>query len=236
MELKPIKTKKKYEEIVNQIKQLVIEGQIKPGDKLPSERHLVESFKVSRASIREALSALEIMGVLEVRTGEGAYIRQLQDNSMAVSLTWVLGMGKASVSELLEFRRMIEVQGVGYAAERATEEELAELEVALNALKSKIYTSGLKAEIDEYFFHYKIAKATQNKIIIQLMDTVTDHLQHLINTRSARLNEGNYTPDILFEEHLGIYLALKKRDIREAREQMLHHLQRVEAEILKFYN
>ncbi|MGI6449300.1 MAG: FadR/GntR family transcriptional regulator [Desulfitobacteriia bacterium] len=236
VELKPIKTKKIYEEIVEQIKQLVIEGQIKPGDKLPSERHLVESFKVSRASIREALSALEMMGLLEVRTGEGAYIRQPQNDSMAVSLTWALTMEKGSVLELLEVRRMIEVQAVGYAAERATAEELAELESTLNTMKANLFNTGLKGEKADHAFHYKIAKVTHNRIIIRLMDTISDHLQHLIRVSRAKLYEGKYTPEILYEEHLRIYLALKDRDAKEARKQMRHHLQGVEEEILKAFN
>lgn len=235
VELKPIKTKKIYEEIVEQIKQLILDGHIKPGDKLPSERHLVESFKVSRASIREALSALEMMGLIEVRTGEGAYFRQLQADSMAVSLTWALSMEKGSVMELLEVRRMMEVQAVGYAAERASAEELNELEAILNSMQLNLYNSGALSEKADHSFHYNIARATHNKIIIRLMDTISDHLQHLIRASRSKLYEGKYTPELLYEEHVRIFLALKDRNVEEARKQMTIHLNGVEEEILKIF-
>lgn len=233
VELKPIKTKKIYEEIVEQIKQLVLDGEIKPGDKLPSERHLVESFKVSRASIREALSALEMMGLLEVRTGEGAFIRQLQADSMAASLTWVLSMEKGSVLELLEVRKMMEVQAAGFAAERATDGELAELETTLNTMRINLHNSGTIGEKADHLFHYTISKATHNKITIRLMDTISDHLQHLIRASRAKLYEGRYTPELLYEEHVRIFYGLKNRDASEARKQMILHLDGVEQAILR---
>jgi GntR family transcriptional repressor for pyruvate dehydrogenase complex len=236
VELKPIKTKKIYEEIVDQIKQLILDGQIKPGDKLPSERHLVESFRVSRASIREALSALEMMGLLEVKTGEGAYIRQLQADSMAASLTWALSMEKGSVLELLEVRKMIEVQAAGHAADRITNVELDELESILNSMRMNLYKIGKIGEKADHSFHYNIAKATHNKITIRLMDTISDHLQHLIKASRSKLYEGKYTPEILYEEHVKILLALRRRDVNEAREQMIRHLEGVEEEILKNFS
>lgn len=236
VDLKPIKTKKIYEEIVDQIKQLIIDGHIKPGDKLPSERNLVESFKVSRASIREALSALEMMGLIEVRTGEGAYIRQVQADTMAASLTWALSMEKGSVIELLEVRRMIEIQAAGYAAERATKAQIDELESILNSMSANLHNSETAAEKADHSFHYNIAKATHNKIIIRMMDTISDHLHHLIRASRSKLYEGKYTPEILFEEHVKILLAMKNKDPEEAKKQMAVHLNGVEEEILKFIN
>jgi len=235
VELKPIKTKKIYEEIVEQIKQLMLDGHIKPGDKLPSERHLVDSFKVSRASIREALSALEMMGLLEVRTGEGAYIRQIQVESMAVSLSWALSMEKDAVLELLEVRRMIEVQAAGYAAERATFEELNELESILNSMRVGFHNSVAIGEKADHSFHYNIARATHNKITIRLMDTISDHLHHLIRASRSKLYEGKYTPELLYEEHVRIFTALQNRNAEEARSQMIIHLDGVADEILKIF-
>lgn len=235
VELKPIKVKKIYEEIVEQIKQLILDGHIKPGDKLPSERNLVESFKVSRASIREALSALEMMGLLEVRTGEGAYIRQMQADSMVAPLTWALSMEKGSVLEILEVRRMMEVQAAGYAAERATRQELAELDAILDSMKVNLYNSGNIAEKADHSFHYTIARATHNKITIRLMDMISDHLQHLMRASRSKLYEGKYTPELLYEEHVRILNALKSRDPEEAKKQMITHLNGVEEEILKIF-
>jgi len=233
VELKPIKTKKIYEEIIDQIRQLLIDGYIKPGDKLPSERELVESFKVSRSSIREALSALEMMGVLEVRTGEGTFIKHIQPESMMASLAWSLYLDKGSILEMLEVRKMIEVQAVGYAAERATDKEIYQLTQALEKMKNNFSNMGTVSEKADMMFHYTIAVATHNKITIRLMDAISDNLQHLIHATRPKLYEGKYTPELLYKEHEKIYIAIKYRDSDEARFQMLEHLNGVEKEISK---
>ena len=121
MILKPIRTRKIYEQIVDQIGQLVAQGQLQPGDRLPSERELVERFQVSRASIREALSALEMMGLIEVRSGEGTFIRQVNIESVVTPLAWMLFIEKDTDLELYEARKILEVQAAGLAAERAEE-------------------------------------------------------------------------------------------------------------------
>lgn len=236
IDLKPIKTKKIYEEIVDQVRQLLVDGHLKPGDKLPSERELVESFKVSRLSIREALSALEMMGLLEVRTGEGTFITQIKAESMLNSLAWALYLDKGSVLEMLEVRKMIEVQAVGYAAERATIKEINELAQTLETMKTNLNHSEIISEKADLKFHYTIALATHNKITIRLMDTISDNLQHLIRASRSKLYEGKYTPELLYEEHVTIYEAIKKRDVEEARSQMLKHLIGVEEEIMKSFS
>lgn len=233
VELKPIKTKKIYEEIVDQIRQLLIDGHIKPGDKLPSERELIKSFKVSRSSIREALSALEMMGILEVRTGEGTFIRHIRPESMMASLAWSLYLDKGSILEMLEVRKMIEVQAVGYAAERATDKEITQLSETLDKMKNNFENMGSVSEKADMMFHYTIAVATQNKITIKLMDTISDNLQHLIHATRPKLYEGKYTPELLYHEHEKIYKAIRTRNSEEARRQMLEHLNGVENEILK---
>lgn len=232
VELRPIKTKKIYEEIVEQVKQLILDGHLKPGDRLPSERHLVDSFRVSRSSIREALSALEMMGIVEVRTGEGAYICQIESDTLAASFSWALSLEKGSVLELLEVRRMIEVQAVGFAAERATAEELEQLERILYMMIEQ----GSSWEKADHSFHYNIARATHNKITIRLMDTISDHLQHLIRVSYPKLFEYKYTPELLFQEHLDIYQSLKERNMEKARLSMIQHLRGVEEVIINHTN
>jgi len=235
VELRPIKTKKIYEEIVDQIRQLIIDGHLKPGDKLPAERDLVESFKVSRSSIREALSALEMMGLLEVRTGEGTFIKKIKPESMLSSLAWSLYLDKGSVLEMLEVRKMIEVQAVGYAAQRATVKEINELAQTLENMKNNLNNSEIISEKADLKFHYTIAIATHNKITIRLMDTIVDNLHHLMRATRSKLYEGKYTPELLYQEHVTIYEAILNKDIEGARQQMLIHLSGVEDEIMKSF-
>ncbi len=228
VELRPIKTKKIYEEIVEQVRQLILNGHLKPGDRLPSEKQLIDSFRVSRSSIREALSALEMMGIVEVRTGEGAYICQMEPDKIASSFIWAFSLERSSVLELLEVRRMIEVQAAGFAAERITLKELEQLEVILHNMMD----GSSSWEKADHCFHVSIAHATHNKITIRLMDTISDHLQHLIRVSYPTLFEYKYTPDLLFKEHLDIFNSLKERDIEKAQSSMLQHLLGVEETIV----
>lgn len=236
MELKPIKTRKIYEEIVEQIRDLVARGELKPGDRLPSERDLVERLKVSRASIREALSALEMMGLLEVRSGEGTYVRKLRSESVVAPLAWMLTMEKGTVLELLEVRKILEVQAVGLAAEHADEADMKELSEALEDMRNDLRNLSSSGEQADLRFHYAITRATKNTILIRLMDTISDLMQHMLKTSRSKLYEGKYTPSLLFQEHIVIYEAVKRRDSKKARELMLMHLTGVEEEIIKGFN
>lgn len=235
MELKPIKTRKIYEEIVDQIRELVARGELKPGDRLPSERDLVERLKVSRASIREALSALELMGLLEVRSGEGTFVRKLRSESVVAPLAWMLTMEKGTVLELLEIRKILEAQAVGMAAERAEVEDLRELSAALDDLQAELNSPTSDGSSD-HRFHYAITRATKNKIMIRLMDTISDLMKYMLKTSRSKLYEGKYTPALLFLEHRKIYDAIVAKDAQKARESMLAHLIGVEEEIIRGFD
>ena len=230
MDLKPIKTRKIYEEIVDQIRDLVIQGKLKPGDKLPSERELVEQFQVSRASIREALSALQIMGLLEVRSGEGTFVKKLQSESVIAPLTWMLTVEKGTALELIEVRKILEVQAVGIAAERAEQSDLRKLEEALKELETDLKNGG--GEHADQWFHYVIILATKNEILIKIMDTISDIMKYTLKTSRYQLYEGKYTPELLYQEHVAIYEAIKNRNSEIAKEYMLNHLRNVEGQIV----
>ena len=223
MILKPIKTRKIYEQIVDQIGQLVAEGQLKPGDRLPSERELVERFQVSRASIREAISALEMMGLIEVRSGEGTYIRQINMDSVVAPLAWMLFIDKDTVQELYEARKILEVQAAGLAAERAEEEEIQDLFKVLEVMQRDLKMHRL-GEDSDYNFHYAVARATHNKILIRLMNTISDTMRKTLKTSLSRLYEDRNTPERLYKEHYSIYEAIKNHDVENAQKRMLDHL------------
>lgn len=235
MELKPIRTRKIYEEIVDQIRELIARGELKPGDRLPAERVLVERLKVSRASIREAISALELMGILEVRSGEGTYVRKLRSEAVVAPLAWMITMEEGTVLELLEVRKFLEVQAAGMAAQRADENDLRELALALEDLKAEVNNPTSDGSSD-HRFHYNITRASKNKIMIRLMDAISDLMAYVLKTSRSKLYEGKYTPALLYEEHIKIYEAIKAGDVMAARERMLAHLTGVEEEILKSFD
>lgn len=233
MFLKPIKTKKIYEQIVDQIGKLVAEGQLKPGDRLPSERELVERFQVSRASIREAISALEMMGLIEVRSGEGTYIRQVNIDSVVAPLAWMLFIEKDTDLELYEARKILEVQAAGLAAERADDDELSEMFEALEIMRMDLQIQRLGEDADHHF-HYAIARATHNKILIRLMNTISDTLRKTLISSRSRLYEDANTPERLYQEHYSLYQAIKNHNVVEAKQLMLAHLVGVETQLVKY--
>ncbi|HHV64244.1 MAG TPA: FadR family transcriptional regulator [Peptococcaceae bacterium] len=232
MKLKPVKTKRIYEEIVEQIRMLISEGQLKAGDRLPSERDLAERLQVSRASVREALSALEMMGLLEIRSGEGTYIKQVNIDSLVAPLAWVLSMEKDTVLELLEVRKILETQAAMLAAVRAEAEELNDMREALEEMKMDLKTGRL-GDTPDLNFHYAIARGTKNKILIRLMNAISDTMHQTLKTSRAKLYESEGIPERLYHEHAEIYQAIEARSPQEACKLMLAHLSGVEEEYLK---
>ena len=235
MDLKPIKTKRIYEEIIEQIRILVTEGHLQPGDRLPSERDLAGRLNVSRASVREALSALEMIGLLEIRSGEGTFIKKIDIDSVVTPLTWVLSMEKDTVLELLEVRKMIEGQAVALATRRAKPEDLRELEDALHAMYVDLQTGQLGEDAD-HRFHYAIAKASQNKILLRLMNAMSDTMHQTLKASRIRLYEGQDAPERLLREHSLVFDAILKQDSERARRVMLDHLDGVEDRLLRYYS
>src|SRR5881396_1311475 len=108
MEVAPIKSTRIYEEIVRQVKQMIAEGRLKSGDRLPPERDLAEKFVVSRSSVREALRALESLGLVEIRPGEGTFVREVSVESLIEPLALMMVSQRGALAELFEARRLLE--------------------------------------------------------------------------------------------------------------------------------
>ncbi|MFA6808188.1 MAG: FadR/GntR family transcriptional regulator [Eubacteriales bacterium] len=232
MELKPVKTRRIYEEIVEQIRVLVSEGQVKAGDRLPSERDLAERLQVSRASVREALSALEMMGLLEIRSGEGTYIREVNIESVVAPLAWVLSIEKDIVLDLLEVRKILETQASALAAERAESEEIAEIKDVLDQM-GKDLEAGNLGDSSDHNFHYAIARATKNKILIRLMNAISDTMHQTLKASRIKLYEQEGIPERLYKEHEAIFRAIESKSAKSAQKLMLAHLLAVEKEYVK---
>lgn len=232
MDLKPIKTRKIYEEIVEQIRQLIQDGELQPGDKLLSERELSERLKVSRASVREALSALELMGLIEIKPGDGTFIRKTNVDSIIGPMALILSMEKDTVFELLEVRKVLEVEAAGLAAERASQEELAAMNEALEQMRSDLDQLQL-GEAADHQFHYAIANATRNSILQRLMNTISDTMKKTLRSSRERLYVTPGTPEKLYDEHRQIYEAIAAHDSKSARKSMYEHLVGVEKQMIR---
>jgi GntR family transcriptional repressor for pyruvate dehydrogenase complex len=231
MDLKPIRTKRIYVRIVEQIKQLFASGDLRPGDKLPSERDLAERLQVSRASVREALSALEAMGLLEIRPGEGAFIRQISVDSIIEPLALLLLMEKDKTWELLEVRKMMEIKTAGLAALRAAPEELERLNKILTRMESDLQRGELGEEAD-WDFHFTIAEMAGNSILLRLMNTIGDVMRQGLKTARLELYVKPGNAQLLYEQHRAISQAIEKKDSEKAQQAMREHLIFVEQELL----
>jgi len=232
LDLRPIRTKKIYEEIVQQIKDLISEGNLKPGDRLPSERELSERLAVSRASVREALSALAALGVIDIRPGEGTFIQNIRNNDIVQSLAMALLMDRKTVKELLEARQALESEAAFLAARRAGLDDLAKIAAILEDMRQDL-EKGIIGEEADLRFHLSIAEATKNSVLARLMHTVSDTMRQALRTSRMSLYTNPGNPELLFEQHIAIYEAIKARNPRGARKAMNQHLIFVERELKK---
>ena len=225
---KPIKQEKISTKIVEQIKSLIKEGDLKPGDALPPERELVKIFNVSRASLREALNSLTGMGFLEMSQKQRTVVKSLASGRMTEPLHLLIKDDIQTVFELIEVRKSIETWNAYHAAKRAGDDDIARLEKSLESMKTRLEErhSVVKYDAD---FHLAMAEATHNKIQTHLMFSIYDLLKESL---------GGYYESIdmqdIFDQHSKVVEAIKKRDPDLASRRMLEHLDYVESRVKEF--
>ncbi|MGE7120700.1 FadR/GntR family transcriptional regulator [Peribacillus sp. NPDC046944] len=223
----PVKSPKVYEIIFNQIKESFITGELKPGDKLPSERDLSIRFKVSRTSIREALRVLEINGVIEVRPGDGRFIRHSEVQSLINQLsTTIIDAENDMVYEMLEVRRVIETECAFLAAQKATSLDFQKMLKALEDMANSEHDEELGLQAD-LLFHNSIAQATNNSIFAGLVHTLSDQMKETIQaTRQHRFSKPGHFQETL-QEHKDIYISIALKDADKAKHLMDVHIKRI---------
>lgn len=220
--LSPIKNTKVYEQVMEQIKAMIVDGTLKKGDKLPTERELVEMLQVSRTSVREAMRAMEIIGLIECKQGGGNFVRDNFENNLFEPLSIMFMLEKGDTKEIIELRKIIEVETVVLAADRITEEELESIGNIIEDLKNSTNEESA-VKIDKRF-HYEIAKASKNSLIISILNAISSLIDAYIkNARTKILAEGD-NKVLLSSQHEKVYIALKKHDSAEAAEAMRQHL------------
>ncbi len=221
--------------IVEEIKGKLISGEYKCGDMLGSQDELARTLGVSRASLREALKRLELMGLVESRQGLGTFLKQIEPTNFMNPLTSFVVIDKRSAFELLEARLHIEGSLAALAALHATEGDIRALEDILSAM------SNLSAaqEIEEFVkqdvqFHYLIAKASNNNIMAKIVEILRDLLRQLISKVFQNYNEQLLeTIDETNEFHQGIFDAIRNHDSETARRHMEDHIRDVQKKVEK---
>ena len=210
---------RRYQQVAAAIEQAVAEGKYQPGQRLASERDLAEEFGVSRPTVRRAVIALEMRGLLEPRQGSGVYVRQNTSPGPALAPK-DLDMG---AFEHAEARRLFEGEVAALAATLITDEELAYLETLVVEMNNKEATKE-QSELADRQFHIAIARATRNSAIVRIVESTWDlrYKSPLCMQMLDRAREVRRIP--LNEEHQAIVESLRTREPKEARAAMQAHL------------
>ena len=223
-----VRAGRRYEQVAEQIQRLIASGALSPGDRLPPERELAAKFGVGRSSLRDAIRTLEVMGIVESRHGSGTVVRDLSTDALVVPLASVLAHKRGLVAELLDVRRMIEPALAARAAANATEEELSRLEDILRRQAEKVRRGEPSIEEDSEF-HYTIALAARNSVVLKVLDVLMD----LLRESRARSLQVKGRPDRSCAGHRRILRAIKRRDGPAAEAAVLKHLKEIEAIVVR---
>ncbi len=222
-----IRRNKVYEEVAKQIERLILQ-KLQPGDKLPSERELAELLQVSRSSIRDAIRSLELMGLVEPRQGAGTIVRELSAESLVNPFANALKRRQELVSELLDFRKMLEPPLAARAATHASPDEISEMEEILQRQEGTL-SHGEAAIAEDAEFHYSIALASGNSIVLKVLDILMDLLR---DTRERSLQVRG-RPQKSLAGHRRILAAIKRHDAEAAKAAMRRHIEDVEEIVLE---
>jgi GntR family transcriptional regulator, transcriptional repressor for pyruvate dehydrogenase complex len=220
----PVSSKKLYMQIYKQILSEIQLGSFKIGDKLPAERELCEQFGVSRAPIRQALSALELNGFIYSRQGEGIYVKSnqiLSDNSQTA-----IFFNSISPEDIIEVRMNIEPLIVKFAALRATDEDIEELRSTIQKMEEETKAGVYVPETDEQL-HRGIAKASHNELYINIMAAISNAMKQQEMWKFIRdrtVTRPDYR-DINFKEHQLLIKAIEEHNVEKSVEIMTKHMQ-----------
>jgi GntR family transcriptional regulator, transcriptional repressor for pyruvate dehydrogenase complex len=229
--LEPVRRSRIYEHIVDQIHALIREGRWAPGDQIPPERELAERFRVSRTSVREALRALEMQGIIESRQGGGTFVRSADTEALVPPLAAAILRGQREMTEVLEVRELIEPGISRLAAMRANPEVVAELEQILDRQRECI-ASGRPFVDEDTAFHYTLARAADNHILLRLHNVILDVLRE---SRQTYLHVPD-RPAMSLRGHEAILAAVSARDGEGAQQASLAHISEVRDGILRAMN
>jgi DNA-binding FadR family transcriptional regulator len=219
----PVSSNKLYIQIYNQVLSQIQSGTFKIGDKLPTERELCEQFNVSRAPIRQALSALELNGYIYSRQGEGVYVKSSQ--SAVENMQSDIILEAVSPEDIVEARMAIEPIIVKLAALRATEEDIKGLRTTINKMEEETKEGVYVPETDETL-HNQIAAASQNELFIKFMSDISNAMKQQEMWKFIRdrtVTRPDYR-DTNFKEHQMLINAIEEHDEKEAVNLMTTHM------------
>jgi GntR family transcriptional regulator, transcriptional repressor for pyruvate dehydrogenase complex len=226
----PLRRTSVSDEIANRLVASILAGKLHFGDKLPAERDMAIYFDVGRPSIREALRTLSVVGLIEVRHGEGAFVVDRHADFVAKAFSWVILLDPATTQEIIEARIAIEGSLARIAAQRRGEHELADLDRNLAEMEAAITEERLDEErfsAADLAFHLTIAEASRNMALSRTLTAIRSLLESWIK-RALATKE---TAELAVDQHRAILVALRDADADAAEVAMREHLEAMAARI-----
>ncbi|MDD9304953.1 MAG: FadR family transcriptional regulator [Desulfobacter sp.] len=191
--------------VIERIKMALINGELKPGDFIPSESEMTHNLGVGKSSVREAIKMLQAMGVLEVKRGQGTIIRKSPDEDALNPMVFQLILAKGIPQDLLNLRKMFEPAYSVMAMETATDKDIEDIEEKLVEFEAVI-ASGNQSASHDLAFHMAVLQATHNRMVIRIGKTMMELFDASIETSMRVL------PEVALKDHKAIFKALRERD------------------------
>lgn len=215
--------------IIAGLRDMITEGKLHPGSKLPPERELARQFGVNRASVRQALKALDVMGIVHQRVGDGTYLTHDASTTLRAPLDFLILVDGITFQELFEARRIVEPELAARAAKRRSEKDLADLAAALEAMKASLEADSTDdlAEND-LRFHEVLWRASGNRVCHRMFSSLQRIMSRSLQVTTT-LRDGG-TP---LSAHQALYYAIEAGDPLKARQLMTEHLIQGEGTIQK---
>lgn len=226
-----IKMSKTYDIVTKDIKDKIIDGTLKMGDRLPSEREMADKFGVSRTSIREAIRALEVIGIIESRRGAGNYIVDNFNNSLLQPLSMMFMLQEYSALDILELRETLEIQCCKMASKIISNKEI---EVLNNIVSDMSETTNEDKSLDlDIKFHNVIIKASNNPLIINVLAVISQLMDRFIkDARKIILCKKDNRQKLLCT-HKSIVLSIESRDENKCVDSMKKHFELIKESYIK---
>jgi len=205
-------------EITRRLLAYLLSGKISPGERIPSERKLSETLGVGRSVVRESLKSLTVLGLIEVRQGDGTYLKRTDSELLPQAIEWGLLLGAKRITDLVEARHHLEVLLAGLAAERRDDDQLAEMRRCVDAMAQASDPDDFVAA--DIAFHFAVASAAGNQSLLQIMRSIRGLLQVWI----SRVMHAADSTRPTWEEHAAIFEAIARRNSRAAKAAMEAHM------------
>lgn len=230
-----ISNRKIYEQVIDQIQQKILCGELKNGDKLPSERELSEQMNISRTSIREAIRVLESMGVVESIHGEGNFICSNSEKSLLQPLSMIFILNSGKYQDIFELRKILEIESTRLAALRANNDDCKKLQSIIEVMENEVESENrndILVQLDKDF-HSKVAQMSKNNLIESLYNTSSMLFEKFIeDARVEIVKKDSKAEHLLLVQHRQICNAIIKKNVNLSAQRMEEHMNYIEKDYL----